>query len=579
MATLPAEVNVQTNQTLTQQSNPLASGFSGISVFRQIGLLVGLAASIAIGFAVVLWSMEPDYQPLLTNMQGVDASQAVDVMNSNNIPFKIDSRSGALMVASENLYDARLKLAALGITDNKSVGFELLDKEQSLGTSQFMEGISYRRGLEGELARTIANLHSVKAARVHLALPKTSVFVRDTRKPSASVFIELSRGRRLQEEQVNAIINLVASSVPQLESADVTIVDQNGRLLSDEGQTESAAAASHQFTYTRKLEALLNKRVQKILEPIIGGEKFKTQVSAEVDFTAVEQTDEAYNPDLSVLRSEQTSEEKRSGGVGAGGVPGALSNQPPAAATVPEVATADAATRETPAAPRSNTRTQATKNYELDRSISYTKHQQGKVQRISVAVVVDNKSGGADAAPAEGEAAAGSWSPAELENLTNLIKGAVGFNQERGDTVTVINAPFVPVEVIELEAAEEIPIWETSFFQKMLKQGLAFIVVLILVFAVLRPIMKSLSDTGAQKNALAQATANAQAAQTAAAAGGQGYAGAAQMGMPAAAGAGTALLSGPGQNYDLQLNTAQALVADNPERAAQVIKQWVTEDE
>ncbi len=572
MATLPAEVKTQSDPAPAAQVNPLASGFSGLSILRQIGLLVGLAASIAIGFAVVLWSMEPDYQPLLTDMAHVDAAQAVDTLKANDIPYKIDSRSGALLVASENVYDARLKLAALGITDNKSVGFELLDKEQSLGTSQFMEGISYRRGLEGELSRTITNLHSVKSARVHLALPKASVFVRDSRKPTASVFVELARGRRLQEEQVSAIVNLVASSVPQLESNHVTIIDQNGRLLSEQGQSESAAAAARQFTYTRKLEDVLNKRVQQILEPIIGGDKFKTQVSAEVDFTAIEQTEEAYNPELSVLRSEQTSEEQRSGGIDAGGVPGALSNQPPGAATVPEVATAGEPGAIAPAAPARNVRTQATRNFELDRSISYTRHQQGKIQRISVAVVVDNKSGAGD------DSAAGvTWEQAELDSMTNLIKSAVGFNEARGDTVTVINAAFAPIALIETEVEPEVPIWETAFFQKMLKQGAAFVLVLILVFAVLRPIMKSLSDTGAQKNALAQATANAQAAANAATTGGgQGMA---MPGMAGAAGAGTALLPGPGQNYDTQLSSAQALVADNPERAAQVIRQWVGENE
>jgi flagellar M-ring protein FliF len=579
MATLPAEIPASSNQVAAPQVNPLANGFGGLSVFRQIGLMVGLAASIAIGFAVVLWSMEPDYQPLLSNLSNVDATEAVDVLKASDIPYKIDDRSGALLVASENVYDARLKLAALGITDNKSVGFELLDKEQSLGTSQFMENISFRRGLEGELSRTIASLNSVKSARVHLALPKTSVFVRDARKPTASVFVELSRGRRLQEEQVNAIINLVASSVPQLESSDVTIIDQNGRLLSEVGKSETAVESARQFSYTLKLEDVLNKRVQQILEPVIGGDKFKVQVSAEVDFTAVEQTQEAYNPEISVLRSEQTSEDERSGAIGAGGVPGALSNQPPGTATAPEVATAGAAGTVAPVIPPRNVRTQATRNFELDRSISHTKHQQGKVQRISVAVVVDNKAGAAGGNNTE---VGTPWEPAELENFTNLVKSAVGFSEARGDTVTVINAAFAPIPVIEAEAEPETPIWETPFFLKMVKQVMALVLVLILVFAVLRPIMKSLSDTGAQKNALAQATANAQAAANAAASGG----GEQGMGMPGmggqranAGGAGSALLLGSGQNYDMQLNSAQALVADNPERAAQVIRQWVTKDE
>jgi len=562
MATLP---------TTTQMSPPPAGntmqGFAGVGIFRQAGLLIGLAASIAVGFAVVMWSQEPDYAPLLTDMQSMDANQAVGVLQSNDIPFKIDGRSGGLLVAADQLHAARMKLAAVGIADTRNVGFELLDKEQGLGTSQFMENISYRRGLEGELARTIASLQSVRSARIHLGLPKATVFVRDARKPSASVFVHLMTGRSLRSEQVNAITNLVASSVPQLDPMDVTIVDQNGRLLSNTGETEDAALAAHQFEYTRKLEAVINGRVEGILLPVVGADKFRTEVSANVDFTAQEETQEAYNPDQQVLRSEQTLEEKRSGLGGAGGVPGALSNQPPGGSSVPEVGGGE--TVATAANTPQNSRTTATRNYELDRKISHTRYQQGKVERLSVAVVVDNTipAGGDEPAP---------WPEADIERLTKLVKSAVGFDAARGDIVTVINVPFIPVN-IEVAEVVEVPIWQQAWFMKLVKQGLAALLVLILVFVVIRPIMKSLANNGQQQKALVEATARAEEAVKQAEAGGQN--GMMAMQQPAQMqGGAAAMLPGPGAG-GMSLTNVQSVIDNDPQRAAQVVKQWVKVDE
>jgi len=548
----------------------MMQGFSSVGIFRQAGLLLGLAASIAVGFAVVLWSQEPDYTPLLADIQNIDANQAVGVLQSNDIPYTIDSRSGGLLVSSEHLHTARMKLAAVGIADNRSIGFELLDKEQGLGTSQFMENISYRRGLEGELARTITSLKIIRSARVHLGLPKATVFVRDARKPSASVFIDLMSGRSLRAEQVNAITNLVASSVPQLEPMDVTIVDQNGRLLSNQGETEDAAMAAHQFEYTRKLEAVINGRVEGILLPVVGADKFRTEVSASVDFTALEETQEAYNPELQVLRSEQTLEEQRSGLGGVGGVPGALSNQPPGAASAPEVASGSDGATVIGATAGQNKRTQATRNYELDRKISHTKYQQGEVRRLSVAVVVDNikPAGGSEAAP---------WPEADIDRLTSLVKSAVGFDEARGDIVTVINAPFIAIEV-EVAEEVEVAIWEQPWFMKVVKQSLAALLVLLLVFVVIRPIMKSLANNGQQQKALIDATARAEAAaQQLASGGSQSAAMAMQQPMQVAGGA-AAMLPSPGAS-GMSLPTVQSMIDSDPQRAAQVVKQWINQDD
>lgn len=568
MATLPT-----TSQGAAPPPNNLMQGFSSVGIFRQFGLLLGLAGSIAVGFAVVLWSQEPDYTPLLTDVHNIDANQAVSVLQANDIDYTVDSRSGGLLVASDKLHIARMKLAAVGIADNRNVGFELLDKEQGLGTSQFMENISYRRGLEGELARTIASLKSIRSARIHLGLPKATVFVRDARKPSASVFVDLMSGRSLRDEQVNAITNLVASSVPQLDPMDVTIVDQSGRLLSNKGEDADAAMAAHQFEYTRKLEAVINGRIEGILLPVVGADKFRTEVSARVDFTALEETQEAYNPERQVLRSEQTLEEQRSGLGGGGGVPGALSNQPPGGSTVPEVATGAEGVANINATSGQNKRTQATRNYELDRKISHTKYQQGEVSRLSVAVVVDNviPFGGSESAP---------WAEADIDRLTNLVKGAVGFDEARGDIVTVINAPFIPIEVIEQEVIE-VPIWEQPWFMKVVKQGLAALLVLLLVFVVIRPIMKSLANNGQQHKALIDATARAEVAakqaEEMAAGGQQGGAMAMQQQMQLAGG-GAAMLPSPGAS-GMSLPTVQGMIDSDPQRAAQVVKQWVKVDE
>ena len=573
MATLPATTNLSGGAPQPQPSNNLATGFAGLSIFRQVGILVGFAASIAIGLAVGLWSMEPDYRPILADVNNVNASQAVDLLQASQIPFKIDQNSGALMVAAADMHQARLKLAAAGIADQPNVGFELLDKDQGLGTSQFMENVSFRRGLEGELARTISSLHSVKAARVHLAMPRTSVFVRDQRKPSASVFVDLMPARGLNNEQVQAIINLVASSVPEMDPADVTIVDQRGRLMSEQHQDEASVMAAQQFDYTRKLEDKLTRRVQQILEPVIGPDKFKTQVSANVDFTAIEQTAESYNPDLPALRSEQTLDEQRAAGAGAGGVPGALSNQPPGAATAPEVADAAAGADGAPAA-AGNSRTQATRNYELDRTISYTKHQLGRVQRLSVAVVVDHLPGAAD-----GDTTGEPWTQEDLEQMTELVKGAIGYDAARGDTVTVINAPFATIEIEEI-VPEETSIMDQPWFQQMSRMVGGGIILLVIIFAVLRPLMKSLANSGEREQQLVMAAAAAQAAAEAGTVdGAAGAAGGSAVMNPATGETRQAetpfMLPGPGASYDEQLAAVRTMVADDPARVAQVMKQWV----
>ncbi|MEH6470180.1 MAG: flagellar basal-body MS-ring/collar protein FliF [Halopseudomonas sp.] len=532
------------------------AGFNRLGIFRQIGLMVGLAASVAIGFAVVLWSQESDYRPLLNNLNSLDANEIIDTLQANQIPYRIDNSSGALLVAADQIHQARLKLAAEGLNGRNTVGFELMDQEQALGTSQFMETTRFRRGLEGELARTISSLLAIKSARVHLALPKQSVFVRDSRKPTASVFIERYAGRELNKTQVASIANLVASSIPQLSVQDVTVVDQKGRLLNSHNIDEEVGLAAKQLDYIRKVEERLNARVRSILDPVVGGGRFRAEVSADVDFTSVEQTDELYSPDLPSLRSEQTMSESRLGSAAGGGVPGALSNQPPGAAVAPERGVALAGDGSSSG---ESARKQSTRNYELDRTISYTRHQQGRMRRLTVAVAVDDL---VRRNPESGEMSRQPWNENDLKRLTLLVRDAVGYSAARGDSVNVINAPFAEPDPIE--AMPEVALWEQDWFWGVAKQVGAVLFVLLIVFGVLRPILKNLSESSAPAEGLAGGELEGI---------GGGFAEESEMGV-----SGESLLPGPNDSYERQVDAVRTLVAEDPGRVANVVKQWLADE-
>ncbi|WP_434629230.1 flagellar M-ring protein FliF [Pseudomonas sp. Z1-14] len=563
---------------------------SEMTMLRQVGLLVGLAASVAIGFAVVLWSQQPDYRPLYGSLEGMDAKQVMETLASADIPYTVEPNSGALLVKADDVARARLKLAAAGVTPTDgNIGFEILDKDQGLGTSQFMEATRYRRGLEGELARTISSLNNVKGARVHLAIPKSSVFVRDERKPSASVLVELYSGRSLEPGQVVAIINLVATSVPELSKSQITVVDQKGNLLSDQAENSELTMAGKQYDYSRRMEGMFTQRVHNILQPILGNGRYKAEVSADVDFSAVESTSEQFNPDQPALRSEQSVNEQRTASNGPQGVPGALSNQPPAPASAPQTtggATAaagmvqpgqplidangqqimDPATGQPMLAPYpADKRQQSTKNFELDRSISHTKQQQGRLNRLSVAVVVDDQ---VKVNPANGETSRAPWTADELARFTRLVQDAVGFDASRGDSVSVINVPF------SLERGEEIadiPFYSQPWFWDVVKQVLGVLFILILVFGVLRPVLNNI--TGGGKNKQLAGLGDVELG------GMGGLDGELANDRVSLGGPQSILLPSPSEGYDAQLNAIKSLVAEDPGRVAQVVKEWINADE
>lgn len=568
MASVPAETtsNVPAAQggNSSESNSDLFLGFNRLHLLRQVGLMVGLAASVALGVAVVLWAQEPNYQPVVGDLSAYNPQDVTTILESNGIDYKMDTRTGALLVPSDQVYNARLKLAAEGVTDQKTMGYELLDQDRGLGTSQFMETVSYRRGLEGELARTISSMRGVRGARVHLAIPERSVFVRDARDPTASVFLEVFAGRRPEQEQIAAIVNLVAGSIPMMNKDHVTVVDQNGNLLTGKESRGDGERMQDQYEYTSRLEERMTRRVASLVAPIVGEGRYRAEVSADLDFSSVEQAEELFNPEQQAVRSERDMTEQRVAGFN-GGIPGALSNQPPANATVPEQANATAGGVEgaVPAQPV-NVRKESTRNYEMDRTVSYTRQELGRVRRITVALAVDDMK---VINPDTGAVTYEAWPEPELQRLSMLVRDAVGYSASRGDSVTVMNTAFAPEEAFEFETPG---FWEQPWFWDLMKQVLAGLVILVLVLGLLRPTLKSLSGGGRRERGDESDS--------------DGYGGfdgaegndALRQAMSSQD---DLLLPGATDGYDRQLNALKGLIAEDPARVSQVMRQWVNVDD
>ncbi len=550
------------------------TGFQRLPALRQLGLMIGLAASVALGVSVVLWSQTPAYTLLYGNLSSADAGNVIDALQKSGIEFKVDQATGAVMVPNRKLHTARMELAKDGLPEGGTMGFELLQEESGYGTSQFIETVRYQRALEGELSRTIGALRNIQSARVHLAIPKRSVFLRDRSKPTASVMTELYSGRSLDEAQVAAIVHLVSSSIPHLEPGGITVVDQHGNLLSNGSSNEGVAATSSQFSYNRKLEASYTERIKELLEPIIGSGKIRATVTAELDFTITERTQETYNPDLSALRSEQISEDMSSantsttddsggGNAAAGGVPGALSNQPPEAGQLQGNNSQDGGSTSEAASNRGNTRKRSVRNFELDKTISHTKLASGTIRRLSIAVVIDDKQVTDD----KGKKSSSPWDDAELARFNSLVKEAVGFSEQRGDTVNVVNSSFLPAP--EIEPVPEASLLEKPWLWDVLKQAGGALGLILLVFGVLKPILNSLAKQGAEP-APGMLTAGV-------AADGTPLMGDDQVQLSGASQQ-QGQLQAPQHNYEQTLQDAQAVVKEDPKRVAQVVKNWVAED-
>jgi len=532
-------------------------------VIRQLAVMVGIAASVAIGVAVVLWSWTPSYSLLFGNLAQKDASEVVAALQQAGIDYEVNQETGAVMVPSGKVQEARMKLAGQGLPHSDSLGYELLQQETGFGTSRALEAARFHRALEGELARTISTLANIQTARVHLATPKQSVFVRKRKQPSASIVVKLYSGRLLEKGQVASIIHLVASSVPDLESNRITVVDQKGNLLSSQMDGGQMMLTGSQFEFTRQLEDRYRQRVEDILVPILGEASVRAQVTAELDFTVTEQTEERFNPDLPALRSEQINEQA-SRLSSAQGVPGALSNQPPAAGAAPEQAGGGLDAGGSDTSPL-NTSKRATRNFELDKTVSHTRLPSGTLRRISVAVVVDDSV----TAAGDGQVIRKPRSPEEISRITQLVEESIGFSATRGDSVRVINASFLEAE--ELEPLPELAIWEQAWVWDLAKQigGLALVVMMI--FFVLKPTMHRLTSmpvlTGGGDQQGDGTTA------------GNPYQQSAGVGAGALGGGNDENLQLPGpERYEDTLKSARDMVQDDSKRVAQVVKRWVAED-
>ncbi|MBS1156345.1 MAG: flagellar M-ring protein FliF [Proteobacteria bacterium] len=500
-----AGVTAQRNPVADKDFGGIRQRFDGLSGPGKLGLMVVAAVAIALLVGALLWSREPSWRILFTNVPDKDGGAIIQSLQQMNVPYKLDA-GGTIQVPADKVYDARLKLAGQGLPKAGNVGFELMDN-QKFGISQFAEQVNYQRAIEGELARSIETISVVERARVHLAIPKQTVFLRDQQKPTASIVLTLQRGRQLDNGQVAGIVHLVSSSVPDLPVNNVTLVDQDGALLSRGRDNQRTNLDPSQLQYVQQIERGFVDRIEAILAPIVGRSNVRAEVTAQVDFAEVEETSEKFRPNsppnAASIRSQQTSEQSgRTGNEAAAGVPGALSNQPPGAAAAPitaavaSVASAIAAE----GASSSNSRREATTNYEIDKTVQHVKQPVGGVKRLSVAVVVNYKT----SKNADGEQVFAPLTPQELGQISDLVREAVGFNQPRGDSVNVVNAAFAQSSPQEERALpDRAADYLKANFTDVMKMALIAIVVLYLLFFVVRPLMKDMSRSRTEAGTLA----------------------------------------------------------------------------
>ena len=583
-------------EATTLPSSPAAALTASL---KPVLLLVGIAAAVAAGVTVVLWTRGPSYSLLYANIAAEDQSAIAQALDAAQIPYRIQPGSNNIEVAAERVAEARMKLAGQGLPESSGSGFAQMDKDPGFGVSQFVENARYQHALEAELARTISNLRPVEGARVHLAIPRQTAFVRDHHPATASVFVQVRPGRRLDEGQVQAIVNLVASSIPEMEASQITVVDQQGHLLSSPENHDEFALREQQFDMVHRLEDDYTQKIEGLLTPMLGAGRVRAQVVAQMDMAVSEEAHEQYKPDSQVVRSEQTSEQSNHDG-SSGGVPGALTNQPPPAGvaqnpppnTAPNAANATAANAANgangaKAAVGPNAQTQpvgatgtgadssssktATRNYEIDRTLDYTRNPAGRLKRLSVAVLVDNM----HVPQKDGKFKDVALTQEQLDHITQLVKNAVGFDQARGDNVNVINASFTAEPVQPEEELEKTPFWETPLFLNMAKLFGGVIVLMVLILSVLRPLIRNLVGPAKHTTALIARPNNettvtiepvADGAQAAVAAGNT----------PALPGADPKAVA---LTHEQQVAQARSLVNQDPKRVAQVVRGWVAQDE
>ena len=549
------------NDIVDEQKSGFAANLGNVDVLRQLTLIMALAICLAIAVFVIMWANQPEYR-ILTKLPTKQLIETMDYLDANQVEYR--QSNNTISVRIDEYQDIKLMLAREGLTDEPTEGTDIIMKDMGFGVSQRLESERLKHSREMQLAHTIEQLQSVKKAKVLLAIPRENVFARKRKSPSATVVLTMARGRVLSEEEVDSVVDIIASAVQGMSPNRVTVTDQNGRLLNSGSQDSISSRSRKEFEIEQKRETEYMEKIDSILIPVVGLGNYTAQVDVTMDFANTEETSRRYNPDLPALRSEMKVEDSSIGG-GLGGIPGALTNQPPLASDIPENATGNDSERVMP----SRKHSESTKNYELDESISYTKQQTGIIRRISVSVALDYVS----STNAEGETASAPRSVAELANIRRLLQGSIGFDMQRGDTLEVVTLPFSRVELGE-EA--EVPIYEKPWFMQAIKLVMGALVIIVLIVAVVRPMLKRLiypdqtPDDYGDKSLdthvdLGDETMDMLTSEFDAGAVGFAPDGSLQL---------------PDLHRDEDiLKAVRALVANEPELSSQVVKSWLTEDE
>jgi flagellar M-ring protein FliF len=538
-------------------TSDLGTRLLGMPLKAKVSLGVGLAALAAVVFALSLWSSQGDYKVLYANLSDKDGGAIIAQLAQMNVPYRHADGGAAILVPSSQVHDVRLKLASAGLPKGSVVGFELTDTAR-FGLTQFGERLNFQRGLEGELTRSITALAAVQGARVHLALPNQNGFFREQQKPSASVLLTLHPGRTLDRAQVAGIVHLVASSVAELSPKAVSVIDQTGALLS--GPSDAVATSgldAQQLQYVSQVEQGYTRRIVELLEPVVGRDNLRASVAAEIDFSQTESTSELFKPNQGeaaekTVRSQQSSEVAGSGTVPAAGVPGAMSNQPPQVATAPITGpAAPLQTAQLGGSGGATGRRESVTNYEVDKTVRVTRNATGSVKRLNAAVVVNNRS----TTDAKGKTTTQPLSPEELDKLTALVRESVGFNQERGDSVKVVNAPFRQ----ETPVLTELPLWKQpeliDLVRALAVPGALGVVALLVVFGLVRPALKAARSgktSGKTLNAVVQDEES----------------------LPPVPGGALPVLEAP--RSTVQLDQVRHLARQNPAAVAGIVRDWVS---
>ncbi|PKG56554.1 flagellar basal body M-ring protein FliF [Shewanella sp. Choline-02u-19] len=544
-----------------EHKSGVMGSIGNIDMLRQVTMILALAICLALAVFVMIWAQEPEYRPL-GQMNTQEMVQVLDELDKNKIPYQI--QGDVVKIPEDKYQDVKMMLSRAGL-DQAATNDDYLSKDSGFGVSQRMEQARLKHSQEQNLARTIEELKSVSRAKVILALPKENVFARNRSKPSATVVVSTRRGG-LGQEEVDSIVDIVASAVHNLEPNKVTVTDANGRLLNSGSQDGVSAIARRELEIVQQKESEYRNKVESILMPILGPENFTSQVDVSMDFTAVEQTAKRYNPDLPALRSEMVVENNSNGNT-SGGIPGALSNQPPMNADIPQ----EVASESTSVRSGSNHK-EATRNYELNETISHTRQQVGTLRRVSVSVAVDFKN-----APVaeDGSVTRVPRTEQELANIRRLLEGAVGFNTQRGDMIEVVTVPFMDQLIEDAPAVE---VWEQPWFWRGVKLGLGTLVALVIVVFVISPMLKRIVYPDSAKM-LDEPKVGDELAEI------EDQYAADTLGMlerPEAeysyADDGSILIPDLHKDDDM-IKAIRAIVANEPELSTQVVKNWLLEDD